>query len=583
MANDASQHLWGLVDMGRQVDSPWVIGPLLISGSNGIRFSITDMSPPTARIMPTLFQDRCGISLFDAQYRTGTRGPIPDDITNDIIKALLGFQMTCQDFGVPGTNVRIIATEATRQASNSVEYRANIEKATGWKVEMLPKEEEGRIGAFGVASSFVSISGLVLDLGGGSVQLTWMISVDGDVHISPKGSVSLPYGAAALMRLLSETEVEGDAAKSRLQEKITSQFKEAIKYPDIPQTITATAKTHGGLKLYLSGGGFRGWGYILMDSHPVKPYPIPIINGFEVPISSFAPTNAITSQVDNSIFGVSSRRASQVPAVSFLITALLKALPAISTIHFSQGGVREGTHFSSLEPAVRSQDPLVVATRPFAAAPEPIRRLVQLLSASLPRGATATEYTTLPDFLNEGYLTALANLLNVFSPLTKDIRASAALRSTTVGILAGAHGISHESRAVLALSLFQRWGGDISPCDQEFFHNLQNLVGPRKSWWARYIGQIASGIGRIYPSGKIEDGESRLSLKADWRTTYRKNKVDKIWIALTVGVRNYLQGEPGWIKDLKKLGKKGNWAEASNSNGEPDTWGVKIEIEMVDA
>ena len=45
-------------------------------------------------------------------------------------------------------------------------YREQIKEATGWEVDLLSKEDEGRIGAMGVASSFDSVDGLVMDLGG---------------------------------------------------------------------------------------------------------------------------------------------------------------------------------------------------------------------------------------------------------------------------------------------------------------------------------------------------------------------------------------------------------------------------------
>jgi retrograde regulation protein 2 len=43
-------------------------------------------------------------------------------------------------------------------------------------VELLPKEQEEEVGALGIASSFSHISGLVMDLRGGSTQITWMIA-----------------------------------------------------------------------------------------------------------------------------------------------------------------------------------------------------------------------------------------------------------------------------------------------------------------------------------------------------------------------------------------------------------------------
>lgn len=47
-----------------------------------------------------------------------------------------------------------------------MDFRQQIKQATGWGVDMLPKEMEGRVGALGVASSFSDVEGLVMDLGG---------------------------------------------------------------------------------------------------------------------------------------------------------------------------------------------------------------------------------------------------------------------------------------------------------------------------------------------------------------------------------------------------------------------------------
>lgn len=68
-------------------------------------------------------------------------------------------------------HVRILATEATRNASNAPEFISIIEESLGspWKVDMLAKEDEGRIGALGVVSSVggvAGLQGLMMDLGG---------------------------------------------------------------------------------------------------------------------------------------------------------------------------------------------------------------------------------------------------------------------------------------------------------------------------------------------------------------------------------------------------------------------------------
>lgn len=101
---------------------------------------------------------------------------------SEIIPALERFKQTSIDFGVPqrSENVRILATEATRTAINADDYIGRIEKALGepWKVTLLKKEDEGRVGALGVVSSVGGsngLEGLVMDLGGRSFPFVWYL------------------------------------------------------------------------------------------------------------------------------------------------------------------------------------------------------------------------------------------------------------------------------------------------------------------------------------------------------------------------------------------------------------------------
>ena len=83
-----------------------------------------------------------------------------------VVSAFRGFRSTCLDFGVPAANITILATEATRTPPNSKEFLGEIKEKVGWEVGLLAKEEEGRVGAMGIASSFEEVDGLVMDLGG---------------------------------------------------------------------------------------------------------------------------------------------------------------------------------------------------------------------------------------------------------------------------------------------------------------------------------------------------------------------------------------------------------------------------------
>lgn len=188
---------------------------------------------------------------------TGIKAPIDPSTIASVLTALARFKRTCEDFGVPANQVKVLATEATREAINSAEYRKQIHDATGWEVQMLPKEEEGRVGAMGVASSARSVQGLVMDLGGGSTQMTWLTEVDGAVDIKQGASVSLPYGAAAVLRRLLEAQSQGQQAVDTFAREIRGNV-EAAWYSIKP------AREPRFFPLFLSGGGFRGTCYYVL-------------------------------------------------------------------------------------------------------------------------------------------------------------------------------------------------------------------------------------------------------------------------------------------------------------------------------
>ena len=450
---------------------------------------------------------------------------------------MLRFKTICSEFGVPHNNVRVVATEATREAQNSAEFRGALEEATGWKVELLSKEDEGRIGAEGVASSFAEVRGLVMDLGGGSTQISWMLSKDGVTNMAEK-AVSFPYGAAAVTKKL-ETAINEDARRA-LHNQMVESFKAAIASLNIPDGLsddndgcldTINHRSDGmrkgaSYKLYLSGGGFRGFGYLLMAKHELKPYPIPIINGFTASASHFARVAAIHKDVNltaslapelEQMFGISARRARQVPAVAFVIEALTEALHgALSSVIFCQGGVREGAIYEKLPPAIRAENPLVVATRPYA--PPSQAKLLELLNNACPRST--------PYHIRWGLLPPLANLMYYHSNVPKEGQASVALYATTTGVLANTHGLSHGLRALLGIALCDRWGGGVHASAGVLREGFVGLVGGEDAWWARYIGSVAALIGEVFPSGRVREEEEqiRFFVQDDGRKKKKKKK-----------------------------------------------------------
>lgn len=528
------------------------------------------------------------------------------------MSSLTRFKTTCADFGVPETNIRLLATEATRTAENSEDFRRQIKDATAWEVDMLPKEVEGQVGAMGVASSFASVEGLVMDLGGkfswtfdrklltiatdpvstgGSTQLTWMIAKDGHVQTSPKGSISFPYGAAALTQKLAELSLptsdngrRDSKAKSPIlspqqefEETMKAEFRQAYKDLELPDELRHKAD-HGLLPLYLSGGGFRGWGYLLMSQHKVSPYPIPIINGFHTTKREFQQTTEISAvAAEEAVFRISKRRAAQVPAVAFLVNVLVEALPMIQQVRFCQGGVREGFLFDSLDATTKALDPLAAATSSFGTPSAP--DIAYLLFSGLP-GANHLD-RSLPPTFTPALIRAVADMMYLHSSLPKETRSLAALNSTVTGVLASAHGISHADRAILALTLCARWNGDLPPPHQNYQTRLRSILTHQEVFWANYLGALAAIVGNIYPAGHIDSARPRIKFSAHWTDGLGKKGLNQGVILELQCQREDPMTAPialnPPVNELEKVGKKKNRIGGEFGFGVP----IEVTIERV--
>ncbi|EXJ77913.1 retrograde regulation protein 2 [Capronia epimyces CBS 606.96] len=569
-------------------------------GSNGIRFSISDLSPPTTRILPTLYFDRVGISLYEAQYdpETGEKIPIPRHVIRDVTEEFRHFTHVCKEFGVQKDRIRVVATEATRTMINSKEFRDHIRAKTGLVVKMLSKEEEGHVGAMGIVSSFSEVRGLVMDLGGGSAQITWIISTNGMVRTSPKVAISFPYGAAAITKRLEEcaNAKDPDRAKEEFRQEIADNFRKAFDDLEIPQELKDRAEEEGGCHLYLSGGGFRGWGYLLLNQsqNHGHHYPISIINGFKVYKDDLTDTERLkeVARTAEKIFRVSDRRRYQVPAVAFLLNVVANTLPiGISVARFCQGGVREGLLFRDLPPSVRALDPIAVASAPFA--PHSAAHFKTLLLNALP---SPSHGQSVPASLTHHVIEGLANLSFHHASLSKETASVAALYTTTTGVLTSAHGLSHSSRARIALMLENRYDGELPPREEILKSRLSDLLSPEEIWWGNYTGTLMWLIGQFYPTGKVGP-QPQVWLTARFVNNLGK-KGRKKGVELTISVPRSIGGSsdaadsPGeddgpligrrrmqkYAKRVAKVGKKKNWVGGGDGEGDGDGWGMKVQV-----
>jgi exopolyphosphatase/guanosine-5'-triphosphate,3'-diphosphate pyrophosphatase len=114
------------------------------------------------------------------------------------LNALRMFRALCD--AVKVEDVKVVATNAVRDAENSASFLARAQADTGWELRILSGEEEAYYGALGGINSTGLREGFVVDMGGGSAQV---IEVRGGL---PGRSVSLPLGALRPTELFLDAE-----------------------------------------------------------------------------------------------------------------------------------------------------------------------------------------------------------------------------------------------------------------------------------------------------------------------------------------------------------------------------------------
>ncbi|KAI3331921.1 Ppx/GppA phosphatase family-domain-containing protein [Xylariaceae sp. AK1471] len=487
-APDLPNHLYALVDMG----------------SNGIRFSISDLSPPCSRLLKCLYRERAAISLFDALNESSSSGSpaFSSDIIARVSQTLARFKLIADEFGVSPEHISVFATEAMRKASNAVVMLDAIRSESGLGVHILAPEVETLFGAMGARSGFTTVNGLFLDLGGGSVQMTYMNSATRDYAAqAARTGKSLPFGAARLINVLenSNTEVRA-AALDELQVGMHGAF--ARLQQEFPLLRDTQLELDGsGIDIYLCGGGFRGYGSILMHNDAIHPYPIPTVGAYTVKGSFFKQTATMrktNAEYNDKIFGMSQRRRKQFPAIATVVEALIGAVPRIRTVTFCSGGNREGVLLLKLPASIREASPLPLLHCGNNTRPVDLEAVTRMLQSALPSNI---EHSNVPTVLSLGLGPLFAS--EIWSRTGEPSEANASFQlHQSLARDPSVPGFTHLARSVLGLTLCSRWGATLGPIDQQLFKSLQKIVhqaSPEAMFWAEYIGEVAQLLSKLCP------------------------------------------------------------------------------------
>ncbi|KXH51423.1 Ppx/GppA phosphatase [Colletotrichum simmondsii] len=594
-----SNHLYAIVDMG----------------SNGIRFSISDLTPPQTRLLRPIYRERAGISLFDALNSASTAASepltFPPETITQVAKTLARFRRIAVSYGVPPAHFSVLATEAMRRAANARDMLTAIREAADIGVHVLAPEVETLFGAvMGSRSAFVDVArgGLFLDLGGGSVQMTWVDTRLPDYEVAAaKAGESMPFGAARLIRIL-----EGQSEEVRIQEKqkLNASMQGAFaklcdKFPALAQakadheaahsssnpsaTTNGSSVVPGGIDAYLCGGGFRGYGCMLQHNDPIQPYPIPSVGTYTVTGDFFKQTDKmrrVNREHEGKIYGMSKRRRQQFPAIIEVVEAFIRTVPHLRTVTFCGGSNRDGALLMKLPKSVRESNPLeALAGFPIQGHEESggagsggdlavAQAILRTLYGAVPKNV---DVSRTPTVFSLGLGPLFARQVWIHQGEDDDANASYALHEAVTRD-PSAPGLTHLARAVLGLTVCARWGSNLGPIDAQLYGNLRGLVAEAKLesvFWAEYLGAVAAVMVDLVPAWptSVEELESTLRFEATQTSDPEKKRAS---IDLTVHVA---PGAAVGIDPADVMGRLANVGKKRKDGTKPDK---KVSVKIVE-
>ena len=388
-------------------------------GSNSVRLVVYE---GLVRSPTVLFNEKILCGLGRGLAKTGR---LEDESVKMALATLRRFKALCTQIDV--VDIYVLATAAAREAENGPQFITEAEEILGCEVRVLTGKEEATYSAYGIFSAFFQPSGVVGDMGGGSVELV-------DIHKSKIGDgITTPLGGLRLMDMSENNLVEAVKIARRYVRKAT---------------LLTKAR---GRNFYAVGGTWRNLAKLYMS---FKGYPLPVMHAYElIPDEIDHFLHRIARGEIETIKGIetiSKNRRQLLPYGAAVLLEIIHVMKPAKII-FSGSGVREGFLFSLLSKSVRNSDPLLSATEEKA-----------VLRARSPRHAkelmvwTAQAFETLQ--LTESqdeqrYREAVCYLADIAWRIHPDYRGMQAANQIAFGVYSG---IDHPGRVFAALTVFYR-------------------------------------------------------------------------------------------------------------------------------
>ncbi|WP_299941007.1 exopolyphosphatase [uncultured Nitratireductor sp.] len=302
-------------------------------GSNSIRLVIYE---GIARSPSVLFNEKMLAGLGKSIVTTGELDP--EGVTR-AVGEFRRFRALSEQAGAQ--SLHVLATAAAREAKNGPDFIHRAEEILGTDIRVLTGREEAKYSAYGIMSGFHKPSGIVGDLGGGSLEL---VDVEG---YDLEDGITLPLGGL------------------RLKEMSDNSVAKAARIARDELARAPWMKDGAGRPFYCVGGTWRN----LARLHMLETgYPLEVMHHYEMDIEQSVDfLKRVAGGVDRfaGISHISKNRRALLPYGATVLQEIIRSSQP-SKIVFSALGVREGYLYSLLENEDRKRDPLLSAAEELA-------------------------------------------------------------------------------------------------------------------------------------------------------------------------------------------------------------------------
>jgi exopolyphosphatase/guanosine-5'-triphosphate,3'-diphosphate pyrophosphatase len=285
------------------------------------------------------------------------KGTLNRDDEGELVRTVLHAKRAATEAGCE--DLIAFATSAIREADNAAEVLDRVGARTGVQLSVLPGQEEARFTFLAARRWYGWSAGrlLLLDIGGGSLEMATGIDED------PDAAVSLPLGAGRLAR----SHLPGDPPSQRDVKRVRGWLEEQLRESAAtlrangePDRAVATSKTFRSLA--------RLTGAAPSSAGPRVPRKLTRtglrqLMGFITRMSA-----ADLATLD----GVSADRAHQLVTGGLVAEAAMRAL-SVEELHLCPWALREGVILHRLDHANSAGDPVTGVTA-MSGMPQPDQR-----------------------------------------------------------------------------------------------------------------------------------------------------------------------------------------------------------------